>query len=144
MIDVRRRRMISAPGSAVRAALTDLANLQRLLPRAERVEIQGSTDTRARVVLDFRAGRFGSRRVEGEARISPDGLRFVAVWPAQIDARWVIQEHGDTCEVTAGLAIEPGGLAGSFGRFLPRRLIEQRIGGELEASLDALEALVVR
>ena len=142
MIDVARRKMIGAPASRIKAVLVDVKNLQRLLPQAERVEIQGSNENRARVTISLRAGKLGLQRLDGEARILENGLRFVAVRPVQVDARWTVQERGATSEVTAHLSIEPGSMLGSFGRWIPRRLVEQRIGQELEASLQALESLL--
>ena len=144
MIEVERRRTILAPAPVVRAILVDVENLQQLMPRVEHVEVRGNTDNGARLALDFRGGPIGTQRIEGEARILDDGLRFVAVRPAQIDARWSVQERGGTTEVTARLTIDPGGMLGSLGRFVPRALIEQRLAKELDASLQALEELVAR
>jgi uncharacterized membrane protein len=144
MINVERRRILQAPVHVVRAILVDVEHLPQLMPRVERVEVRGNTDNRARLALDFRAGRLGTQRIEGEARILEDGLRFVAVRPAQIDARWSAQEHGATTEVTARLTIDSGSLLGPISRFVPRALVEQRIAKELEASLDALEQLVAK
>lgn len=144
MIDVERRRTIRVPAQMVRAILVDVEHMQQLMPRVERVEVRGNTDNRARLALDFRTGRFGTQRIEGEARMLHDGLRFVAVRPAQIDARWSVQERGDATEVIARLTIDIGGLLGSVGRFVPRALLEQRMAKELDASLDALERLVAR
>ena len=66
------------------------------------------------------------------------------VRPVQIDARWSVQERGGTTEVTARLMIDPGGMLGPLGRFVPRALIEQRLAKELDASMDALEQLLAR
>ena len=142
MIDVERRKMIGTPASRIKAALADVKNLQHLLPQAERVEVQGSNEHRARLTISLRAGKLGLQRLDGEARILPNGLRFVAVRPAQIDASWTFREQGEASEVTAHLSIEPGGMFGPLGRWIPRRIIEQRIGQEIEASLQALEELV--
>ena len=142
MIDVERRKTIHAPASAVKTALIDVEHLQRLLPMAERVEVRGSDGNRARLAITLRVGKLGLQRVDGEARILENGLRFVAVQPMQIDSRWTVQERGETSEVTAHLSIDLDRMLGSLGRFLPRRMIEQRIAHELEASLQALEGLV--
>ncbi len=144
MIEVERRRTILAPVPVVRAILVDVEHLQQLMPRVEHVEVRGNTDKGARLALDFKGGPIGTQRIEGEARILDDGLRFVAVRPAQIDARWSVQERGGTTEVTARLTIDPGGMLGSLGRFVPRALIEQRLAKELDGSLDALEQLLAR
>ena len=144
MIEVERRRTILAPASEVRAILVDVENLQQLMPRVEHVEVRGNTDNGARLALDFKGGPIGTQRVEGEARILEDGLRFVAVRPVQIDARWSVQERGGMTEVTARLMIDPGGMLGPLGRFVPRALIEQRLAKELDASMDALEQLLAR
>ena len=141
MIDVEQRKTIRAPAATVKAVLADLEHLQRLLPRAERVEVQARTENRARLAITLRAGRL-VQRIEGEARILENGLRFVAVQPAEVDARWTVEERGGACEVTARLAIDPGQMLGPLGRFLPQRMIVERIGQELEASLRALEGLV--
>ncbi len=144
MIEVERRRTILAPAPVVRAILVDVEHLQQLMPRVEHVEVRGNTDKGARLALDFKGGPIGTQRIEGEARILDDGLRFVAVRPAQIDARWSVQERGGTTEVTARLTIDPAGMLGSLGRFVPRALIEQRLAKELDASLQALEQLLAR
>ena len=142
MFEVERRRMIAAPVDVVKAVLVDVENMRLLMPQAERVEVRGSTAERARVTIGLRLGRMGLRTVEGEARVLPNGMRFVAVQPAQIDSRWTVTPRGDSTEVTAQLTFEPGGMLGTFGRFLPRRIVEDQIGRELEASLLALERLV--
>lgn len=142
MIDVERRRTIAAPASVVRSLLIDVEQMSRLMPRISSVEVRGSTDNRARMALNFRTSRFGTQHIEGEARILDDGLRFVAVRPAQIDARWIVQGRGAGSEVTARLTIDTAALLGPIDRFVPRALIENRIGKELDASLDALEQLV--
>ncbi len=141
MIDVERRRMIRAPAATIKAVLNDIEHVQRLMPRVEKVEVQGQTENRARLAIHVRAGPLGSRRLDGEARLLDDGLRFVMVRPAQIDSRWVVRERGDVNEVIAYLSIDLSGLLGSLGRWLPRRVIEARIGDELDASLQALDEL---
>jgi hypothetical protein len=141
MLEVERKTVIDAPISRVAAVLGDLSNLQRLLPRAEHVEVQHATDGRARVTFNVRAGRFGLRRVDGEARMLPTGLRFVAVRPLEIDARWLLRERGAQTEVTAHLGLVPGGFLGSFGRIVPQRFVTGRIGTELDASLRVLAEL---
>jgi carbon monoxide dehydrogenase subunit G len=142
MIKVERRRTVAAPGRVIRAILTDVEHMPQLMPRVERVEVRGATDNRARLALDVRAGHFGTQRVEGETRILDDGLRFVAVRPAQIDAHWTVQERGESSEVIARLTIDTSALLGPLDRLVPRMLIEGRIARELDASLDALERLV--
>jgi carbon monoxide dehydrogenase subunit G len=142
MFEAERRRIIAAPVDVVKAALVDVENMRLLMPQAERVEVRGSTPERARVTIGLRLGRLGLHTVEGEARVLPNGMRFVAVQPAQIDGRWTVAPRGDSTEVTARLTFEPGGMLGTFGRFLPRGVVEDQIGRELDASLTALERLV--
>jgi carbon monoxide dehydrogenase subunit G len=142
MIAVERRRRIQAPAQVIRAVLIDVEHMQQLMPRVQRVDVRGHTDDRARLAIDLRTSRFGTLRIEGEARMLDDGLRFVAVRPAQIDVRWSVQERGEGTEVMARLVIDFGSLLGPIGRFVPRTLIEQRIAKDLDASLGALEQLV--
>ncbi len=71
-------------------------------------------------------------------------MRFVAVSPVQVDAHWTVQARGDATEVIARLRIDLQKVLGAFSRFVPRRLVEQRIGQELETSLDALERLATQ
>jgi carbon monoxide dehydrogenase subunit G len=144
MYEVERRKIIAAPLEKVKAALLDVEHLGRLLPQAERVEVRGVTADRARVTVALRTGRVGVQRVDGEARFLPNGLRFVAVHPMQVDAQWTVAPKGEQSEVTAHLRIQPGGLFQSFGRFLPRGPIENQIGQELEASLQALTTIVTQ
>ncbi len=73
-----------------------------------------------------------------------DGMRFVAVSPVQVDAHWTVHARGDATEVIARLRIDLHKVLGAFSRFVPRRLVEQRIGQELEISLDALERLATQ
>ncbi len=142
MYEVERRRAIAAPPDKVKAALRDVDHLNRILPQAEKVEVRGVTADRARVMVALRAGLVGLQRVDGEARFLPNGLRFVAVQPMQVDAQWTVEPRGEASEVIAYLRIQPGGLLQSFGRFLPRRPIENQIGQELDASLQALATMV--
>lgn len=144
MINVERRRMIAAPADVVRAILIDVEHMPQLMPRISSVEVRGSSDNRARLALNFRTSRLGTQRIEGEARILDDGMRFVAVRPVQIDVRWSVHQHGEGTEVTARLTIDTSALLGPIDRFVPRTLIEKRIGKELDASLDALERLVAK
>lgn len=144
MIKVERRRTIQASAQTIRAILIDIDNMQQLMPRIEHVEVRGSTDNRARLALNFRTRRFGTLRIEGEARILDDGMRFVAVRPAQIDVRWSVQQRGEASEVIGNLTIDTSVLLGPLDRFVPRAMIEQRIGKELDASLDALEQLATK
>lgn len=141
MIDTQRKRLISAPAGVIREILVDATRMPQLMPRVEQVEVQGATAERARLTLSFRLGRLGLQRVTGEARMLEDGMRFVAVSPVQVDAHWTVQARGDATEVTARLRIDLVKVLGGLSRFVPRRLIEQRIGQELETSLDALERL---
>ena len=141
MYEVERRRTIAAPPDKVKAALQDVGHLNHLLPQAEKVEVRGVTADRARVMVALRIAPMGLQRVDGEARFLPNGLRFVAVHPMQVDAQWTVGAKGEGSEVTAYLRIQPGGLLQSFGRFLPRRPIENQIGQELDASLQALTTI---
>ncbi len=142
MIQVERRRTIAAPVDVVMTALSDVTHLDRLLRRVERVEVQGSTAERARVTLSLRTSRFGVMRIDGEARLLPNGTRFVAVKPLQIDSRWTVEARGDATEVTAQLAIELASVLGAFARFVPSRVVESKLKQELDGSLQALERLV--
>ncbi len=144
MIEVIRRRTVSASPQVVKAVLLDLEHLGRLLPRAEKVEVHGGTENRARVVITVRAGALGARRIDGEARVLPDGLRFVAVRPVQVDVQWTIQQRGDHSEVSIRFTADPAGPLGQLSRFVPRGIVEHRIAQELDRTLDALETLVER
>lgn len=144
MIEVMRRRAIAAPGAAVRAVLVDMEQLGRLLPHVERLEVQATGENRARVAITVRAGKLGAQRIEGEARMLADGVRFIAVRPVQLDSQWTVQERGPASDVSLRFAVEPDGPLAAISRFIPRRIVEQRIGQELERSLDALQALVMQ
>jgi carbon monoxide dehydrogenase subunit G len=142
MFQVERRKLIAASPDVVKAALVDLEQMQRLFPQAERVEVRGATVERARVTVTVRAGRLGTQHIDGEARILPNGVRFVAVRPIQIDSRWTVEARGDKSEVTASLTIELGGPLAALGRLAPRTLVERRIGRELDEALDTLARTV--
>lgn len=142
MFEVERRKQIAAPVDTVKAALADVENLHRFIPQAERVEVRGLTAERARVTVFFRAGHLGVQRVEGEARILPNGIRFVAVQPVQIDSRWTVEARGELSEVVAQLKLELGGSLGALSRFMPRRLVEGKIGEELDEALATLARIV--
>ncbi len=144
MIDTQRKRVISAPAGVIRGILVDATRIPQLMPRVEQVEVQGATAKRARITLSFRLGKLGIQRVTGEARMLEDGMRFVAVSPVQVDAHWTAHARGDATEVIARLRIDLSKVLGAFSRFVPRRLVEQRIGQELETSLDALERLATQ
>lgn len=144
MIDTQRKRLIAAPAGVIRDILVDATRMPQLMPRVEQVEVQGATAERARITLSFRLGKLGLQRVTGEARMLEDGMRFVAVSPVQVDAHWTVQARGDATEVIARLRIDLSKMLGALSRFVPRRLVEQRIGQELETSLDALERLATQ
>ncbi len=143
MIVVERRRVIAATADAVKAVLADIEHIQQLLPWADQVDVGPSNDGRARVTVTFRASRLGTQHISGEARTTPDGMRFVAVRPFETDARWTVQPRDTSCEVTNRLSINPGDTFGMLLRLVPQRIIEQRLGRELETALDTVEHLVV-
>lgn len=142
MITVERRRTLLAPADQVRAVLSDIDHLQRLMPRAERVDVIARNENRARVALLFRLGKIPMQRIEGEARLLDDGVRFIAVTPMQIDARFFVQPREAGAEVVARLQTEIPRALAPIARLLPQRMIGERVGRELDAALDALEAIL--
>ncbi|HEX6292882.1 MAG TPA: SRPBCC family protein [Herpetosiphonaceae bacterium] len=140
MITVERKRNLDLPAERVRAVLSDVEQMQRLMPRAERVEVLSQNENRARLAVTLRFGRFGTQRVEGEARLLDDGVRFVAVQPMEIDARWTIVSYEAGTEAVVRVMTAMPRVLGAFARLIPHRVLEERIGVELEAALDALEA----
>ena len=142
MFTAERKRFVAVPAERVRAVLGDIRYLPRLIPHTDHVEVQAQCEERARVALTLRIKGLGSQRVEGEARIVPDGVRFVAVRPMEIDARWIVVPRDNGAEVRARLTTEVPKPLQSIARLIPRRLIEERVGTELEAALDALEAVL--
>lgn len=140
MITVERKRNIDLPAERVRAVLSDIEQLQRLMPRADRVDVLSRNENRARIAVLLRLGKFGTQRVEGEARMLEDGVRFVAVQPMEIDARWTIVAADEGSEAIVRVMTEVPRMLGRFARLIPQRMIEERIGTELEAALEALEA----
>lgn len=142
MITVERKRTIQAPASQIQAILSDIEQLPRLMPRAERVEVITRNENRARVALLFRIGPLPPQRIEGEARLLDDGVRFIAVTPMQIDARFFVQPRGDSTEVIARLGTEIPKPLQPFARLLPHRMIEEKVARDLELTLDALEEIV--
>jgi uncharacterized membrane protein len=141
MITVERKRNIDLPAERVRAVVSDVEQMQRLMPRAERVEVLARNENRARVAVTLRLGRFGVQRVEGEARLLEDGVRFVAVQPMEIDARWTIVASNTSTEAIVRVMTEVPRALGAFARLIPQRMIEERIGAELETALSALESV---
>lgn len=142
MINVERKRTFAVPAEQVRTVLQDVDQLKRLIPRAERVEVIARNESRARIALSFRVGVLPLQRIEGEARLLEDGVRFVAVQPFQIDARYLVLPRGESTEVVARLGTEIPRALASFARFIPQRRIEERVGVELEDALDALQAVI--
>jgi carbon monoxide dehydrogenase subunit G len=141
MITVERRRVIAASPDTIKAVLSDVEHIQQLLPWADHVEVGPVNDGRARVTIAIKAGRFGTQRISGEARATPDGMRFVAVRPFETDARWIVQAREGGTEVANRLQIDPGGMFRTVLRFVPQRVIENRLGRELETALDLVERL---
>jgi carbon monoxide dehydrogenase subunit G len=141
MITVERRRLIAASPETVKAVLADIEHIRQLLPWAEQVEVGPTNDGRSRVTISFRVGRLGTQRIEGEARVTADGMRFIAVRPFETDARWTVQARDASSEVTNRLSINPGATFSKLLRFVPQRMIEQRLGRELDAALDTVERL---
>ncbi|WP_026370720.1 SRPBCC family protein [Kallotenue papyrolyticum] len=140
MLTVERKRLMGAPAQRVQALLNELERLPRWLPRLERVEVLSRTEQRARLALLVRLGRLGRQRVEGEARLLEHGLRFIAVEPAELDIRWLVLPRGEASEVQAQVALRLPPRFGALARFMPQRLIVDRIGAELDAGLEALAA----
>ncbi len=138
MFIVERKRSIDQPAERIKAIVADPAQLSRLMPRAERVEVLDRSENRARVAVVVRLGKLGAQRVEGEARLLDDGVRFVAVQPLQIDVRWTIVPRDQTTDVVVRLAAEAPAKLAAMARFIPQRMIEERIGVELESALTAL------
>lgn len=144
MITVERKRTLHAPPDRIRAALIDLQNMPRLMPRVQHVEVLSSNENRTRLALTLRFSKLGAQRIEGEARLLDDGLRFVAVSPMQVDTRWQIVPRGETTEVIARIMMELPKALNAFARFIPQRIIQDKIGSELEQSLDALAAITAQ
>lgn len=139
MITVERKRSMDLPAERVRAVLLDVEQLHRLMPRADRVEVLARNENRARIAVLLRLGKFGTQRVEGEARMLEDGVRFVAVSPMEIDARWTIAAANQGSEAVVRVMTEVPRMLGRFAKLIPQRMIEERIGTELESALQALE-----
>lgn len=140
MFTVERKRSFDQTAERIRAIVADPDQLGRLMPRAERVEVLARSENRARVAVVVRLGKLGTQRVEGEARLLDDGVRFVAVQPIQIDVRWTISARAEGTEVSVRLAAEVPPKLAPMARFIPQRMIEERIGVELEGALAALAA----
>ena len=138
MFTVERKRSFDQPAERIRAIVADPDQLGRLMPRAERVEVLARSENRARVAVIVRLGKLGTQRVEGEARLLEDGVRFVAVQPIQIDVRWTILPRDEGTDVTVRLVAEAPPRLATMARFIPQRMIEERIGTELEGALAAL------
>jgi carbon monoxide dehydrogenase subunit G len=143
MFTVERKRSFDVPAERIRAVLTDVERLSQVMPRAEKVEVLARGENRARVAVVVRLGKFGTQRVEGEARISEDGVRFVAVQPMQIDVRWTIVPREAATDVIVRLNTEVPKAFGTMARLIPQRMIEERIGVELEGALTGLATLMV-
>ena len=88
----------------------------------------------------MRLGRLGTQRVEGEARLLDDGVRFVAVQPMEIDVRWTVVPRDTGCDVVVRLVTGLPKQLAPLARFVPARMVEDRIGVELDSALDALAA----
>lgn len=142
MITVERKRSLPVAGDRVREVLADIDQLHLLMPRVERVEVLARGEARARVALLLRLGRLGAQRIEGEARLLDDGVRFITVQPVEVDARWRVLPREGGCDVLARLVVElPRRWAGMM-RLMPQRIVENRIGAELDGALDRLAGLV--
>jgi carbon monoxide dehydrogenase subunit G len=141
-VTVERKRAFRAPAGRVVAALQDQANLQALMPRVERVDVLARGDRRARLALHMRLGRLGSMRVEGEARELDDGTRFISVQPMELDSRFQVTARGDESDVVARLSFQLPRQLEAVARWVPQRMIRERVARELDAALDALEDLV--
>lgn len=140
MIVVERKRLIAVPADRVRAVLADVDRLDQLLPRVERAEVLARSENRARLAVVVRLGRLGAQRIEGEARLLEHGLRFVAVEPLQIDARWTVLPREAQSDVIAQVSFELPRRLAAITRLIPQRLIVERIGAELESALERLES----
>lgn len=139
MIEVQRSRTMNVPAERVREILADPQQLQHALPGVRSVTLLSRNGDQGRVAIETGMTLPGMERVEGDALITPEGMRFSAQqpMPMSIDMRAVPSGAGS--EVTAQLAMElPPGL-GMMARFLPQDLIDQRAGAELDRALEQLE-----
>ncbi|GAC1538449.1 MAG: hypothetical protein NVS2B7_09430 [Herpetosiphon sp.] len=140
---IERRRQIPAPPEQVLKIISDPEQLSRLMPRAEQVEIVPRPEGRARVSITMRAGPLGRRRIDGEARPLPDGLRFIAVVPVEIDMQITVKAAESGSEVTSRLDINLAKLLGPLARLMPKTVLDREVGQQLDDSLNALEQLAV-
>lgn len=136
-MNIERKGTLAAPPEAVLAVLNNVDNLQLIVPRAERVDVLQRGEGRARIAVTALR-----QRIEGEARLLDDGLRFVAVVPVELDVRWTVRAHGDGSEITLRVDVDLGKRFGAFASMLSSSIIGRQVGVELDASLDALAGLV--
>ena len=142
MISVERTRTINAPVEKVRAALSDPQQLQQTMPGVRSVEILSRTGDQARVAITTGMTFPGTDRFEGDAIVTPEGMRFNAAQPMPLALDLTAVPHGDGSEVTARIETDlPPGL-GAMARFIPQQMIEGRIGVELDRALERLERVV--
>jgi carbon monoxide dehydrogenase subunit G len=133
---------MNAPADRVRAVLSDPQQLQQAMPGVKDVQILSRTDDQARVAIETGLTLPGADRVEGDAFITPEGMRFTAAQPMPLALHLAAVPHGNGSEVTARIESElPPGL-GMMARFIPQRVIEERVGAELDRALERLERVV--
>ncbi len=142
MISVERIRTINIPVEKVRAALSDPQQLQQVIPGVRSVEIVSRTADHARVVVTTALTLPGADRIEGDAVVTSEGMRFNAAQPMPMALALTAVPQGGSSEVTARIESEiPPGL-GAMARFIPQHVIEGRIGAELDRALERLERVV--
>jgi uncharacterized protein YndB with AHSA1/START domain len=139
MITIERKRIINAPVEQVRAILWDPAQIGLWMPRIERVEVLTHTEDQARLALEVRLPKLGAQRVESEVQLLEDGVRFIAVQPARINAHWIAAPHGENTEVTVRLALELPFELGRMARFIPQGMLEEQVAAELDRTMQRLE-----
>ncbi len=140
-MQLERRRTIAAPPETVIALLTDVDQLRRLVPRAEQIEVTQRGEGRARLVVTVPVPRLGRQRIDGEARLLADGLRFIAVRPTEIDIRWTVRSAAGGSEAILQVNVDLAKVLGPLARLIPTALINRQVGDELETSLTALAEL---
>jgi carbon monoxide dehydrogenase subunit G len=133
---------MNAPVDQVRAVLSDPQQLQQAMPGVKSVDILSRTDHQARVAITTSLTMPGAVRVEGDAFITQEGIRFTAAQPMPLSLDLAAVPQGDGSQVTARIESElPPGL-GAMARFIPQRVIEERVGAELDRALERLERVV--
>jgi hypothetical protein len=138
-ISVQRARYIAAPPEAVFAALSNPANLGKMLPRVKKVELLEQGESEARIATHMQLTPFNTVRAEGHVRWK--GTReiiFSTRHPVQVETRLELRPAVGGTNLYATLNLDLTPMMGALAALVPQDQVAAAAGPDLDATLTAI------